>query len=83
VQKLEGGQSLFAVGDTDARLYIRYSKLHDKGRWFFGLRDLDLRKLEGHNSYICFIMDDGSQPIFVPFADFEEIFRGSQAALDG
>lgn len=83
VQKLGGGQSLFAIDGTDARIYVRYSRLHDGGRSFFGLRDVDLRELEGHNSYICFIVDDDSQPVLVPFADFEEIFRGSQAAVDG
>ncbi|MFY9561569.1 MAG: hypothetical protein WAQ52_15150 [Terriglobales bacterium] len=83
VKKLEGSLSLFSIGESDTRLYIRYSKMHDGSRSFFGLRDVDLRKLEGHDSYICFISDDGSTPVFVPFADFEEVFRNSQVALDG
>jgi hypothetical protein len=83
VRKLDRSLSLFSVGDGDTRLYVRYSKVHDRGRSFFGLRDVDLRRLEGHDSYICFILDDGSPPVFVPFADFEEVFRNSQVALDG
>ena len=83
VRKLDRSLSLFSVGDGDTRLYVRYSKVHDRGRSFFGLRDVDLRRLEGHDSYICFILDDSLPPVFVPFADFEEVFRNSQVALDG
>ena len=83
VKKLDGSQSLFSIGQGDTRLYLRYSKIHAERRSFFGLRDVDLRRLEGHDSYIGFILDDGSPPVFVPFADFEEVFRNSQIALDG
>jgi hypothetical protein len=58
-------------------------KMHNGQRAFFGLRDIDLRQLEGRNSYICFLLDNGSPPVFVPFADFEEIFRSAQTAHDG
>jgi hypothetical protein len=83
LRKLEGSESLFALGDDAARLYIRYSRVHPGGRTFFGLRDVDLRQLEGHNSFLCFLFDDGSAPVFVPYADFEEIFRNAQVAEDG
>lgn len=83
VKKLQGSLSLFSVGNADARIYVRYSKVHDAGRSFFGLRKIDLRQLEGHNSFICFITDESSAPVFVPFPDFEEVFRNSQPALDG
>jgi hypothetical protein len=83
VRKLEGSLSLFSIDQSDTRLYLRYSKTHDRSRSFFGLRDVDLRRLEGHDSYICFLLDDGSPPVFVPFADFEDVFRNSQVALDG
>jgi hypothetical protein len=83
IKKLEGSLSLFSIGEKDTRLYLRYSKIHGGSRSFFGLREVDLRMLEGHDSYICFIVDDDSPPVFVPFADFEEIFRNSQTALDG
>ena len=83
LHKLAGSNSLFAVGDHHARLYLRYSKVHPDGRTFFGLRDVDLRELAGHNSYICFIVDDGSAPLLVPYADFEELFHGAEPANDG
>jgi hypothetical protein len=37
----------------------------------------------GHNSYLCFLVDDGSPPIFVPYSDFEQVFRNAQPAPDG
>jgi len=81
--KLSGSQSLYSVGGSAARVYIRYSKLHDRKRTFFGLREVDLRQLEGHNSFLCFLADRDTPPVFVPYADFEEIFREAQAASDG
>ncbi len=83
LQKIGGSQSLFALGKDAARIYVRYSKVHDGGRTFFGLREADLHQLEGHNSFICFLRDDGSAPVFVPYADFEEIFRHAEPAKDG
>ncbi len=83
VSKLSGGNSLFTVGNDAARIYFRYSKVHENGRTFFGLRQVDLRGLEAHNSYICFLTDGDSPPVFLPFADFEELFRQAQPATDG
>lgn len=83
IRKLKGSESLFVVGKEAARVYFRYSKVHDRGRTFFGLRKVDLRRLEGHNSYICFLLDNNSQPLFVPYADFEEVFANAEPASDG
>ena len=83
VRALAGSRSLFVVGEDAARIYIRYSKMHGRQRAFFGLRDVDLRQLEGRNSYICFLVDDASEPIFLPYSDYEEVFRGAQPAVDG
>ncbi len=80
---LPGSQSLFAIGNNAARVYLRYSRVHDRGRTFFGLREVDLRQLEGHNSFLCFLLDDGSAPLFIPYADFEEIFHAAEPARDG
>src|SRR2546421_11245597 len=65
VRKLKGSESLFAIGDEAARIYFRYSKVHAGGRTFFGLREVDLRQLEGHNSFLCFLLNDGSPPLFL------------------
>lgn len=83
LHKLSGSESLFTVGDGAAWIYVRYSKVYQGGRTFFGLRDADLRQLEGHNAFLCFLLDDGSAPIFVPCSDFEEVFRNAQPAKDG
>jgi len=83
LHKISGSESLYTIGEDAARIYIRYSKVYPGGRTFFGLRDVDLRQLEGHNAFLCFLLDDGSAPLFVPYGDFEEIFRNAQTASDG
>jgi hypothetical protein len=49
---------------------------------FFGLRKQDLRELEGRNSYIVFTSNGNLPPVFIPFSDFEAIFRSATAASD-
>lgn len=83
VRELSGSRSLFVVGEDAARIYIRYSNMHEGQRAFFGLRDIDLRQLEGRNSYICLLVEGASEPIFLPYSDYEEVFRGAQPAVDG
>lgn len=83
LEKLSASQSLYSVVGDAVRIYIRYSKLHDRKRTFFGLREVDLRRLEGHNSFLCFLADTDIPPLFVPYADFEEIFREAHTASDG
>jgi len=83
IRKIAGSESLFQIGQDAARIYFRYSKLHSGGRAFFGLREVDLRQLEGYNSFLCFVLDDGTAPLFVPYGDFEEVFRNAQTASDG
>jgi hypothetical protein len=83
LRKLPESQSLFILGNDAAWIYYRYSKVHEARRTFFGLREVDLRRLEGHNSFLCLQLDDGSDPLFIPYADFEEIFHASEPASDG
>jgi len=82
-RRIGTSKSLFVLGDGAARVYVRYSKVHEDGSTFFGLRDVDIRQLEGHNAFLCFLRDDGSEPLFIPYADFEEVFRSTQPAKDG
>lgn len=77
------GTSLFRIGNEAARIYFRYSKVHERSRAFFGLRELDLRLLDGHNSYICFLTDGTLPPVFLPFADFDDVFLQASPAADG
>ena len=83
LRKLEGSRSLFEVGDSRLRVYVRYSKLHGQNRTFFGLRQEDIRQLEGHPSVVCFLWDGQQERLMVPFADFEEVFHSVSPASDG
>lgn len=83
VRKLGGSESLFDVGDDAARIYFRYSKVHSGNRTFFGLRDVDLRQLEGRHGFLCFLVEGEAKPLFIPYAEFEEVFRDARTARDG
>ena len=82
IKKLPNSQSLFEIG-PQARIYIRYSKLHPDGRTFYGLRQTDLQQLEGHQSLICFLWDSQKEPLLIPYRDFEEVFATLTPASDG
>ena len=83
LRKLADSQSLFDVGGGAARVYVRYSKIHPGQRTFYGLRDLDLRILEGHPSVICFLWDNQQTPLLVPYSDYESVFQTVKPAEDG
>jgi hypothetical protein len=83
LRKLPLTQSLFELGNGKCRVYIRYSKLHPRSQTFFGLRQEDLRQLEGRAAFISFLWNGQREPLLVPFAEFEEVFAQSQPASDG
>jgi hypothetical protein len=83
LKRLPGSQSLFEIGDGLARIYIRYSRVHRRNQTFYGLRQDDLKQLEGFNSVICFLWDTQAEPVFIPFIDFEEVFNSLTPASDG
>ena len=84
LKKIVGSQSLFQIGDNKARLYIRYSAVHPPGnKTFYGLREHDLRQLEGYPSLICFLWSGQSEPLLVPYSAFEEVFQSATPASDG
>jgi len=83
LRKLPGSNSLYAIGDDAARVYMRYSKAHAKRRKFFGLRDSDLRQLQGSNSHICFLSNEDAKPVVTPYADFEQVLHRAHLAGDG
>src|SRR5258706_549396 len=82
-RKLNKSQSLYDTLQGTLRLYIRYSKVHVDGRTFYGLRQDDLRELEGHASLICFLWEGQTEPLFIRFADYEDVFRSTLPARDG
>lgn len=81
--KLPQSQSLFEIAGGKARVYVRYSKLHGGWETFFGLRRDDLRRLEGHDSFICFVWDGQVDPLFLPYGEYEEVFAQIEPASDG
>lgn len=83
LRRSNASHSLFEVPETGVRLYLRYSKTHERGNAFFGLRDIDLRLLEGRRALICFLWDNQPLPLLVPYAAFESIFSSAKAASDG
>jgi len=82
-RKLERSQSLYELHDSRVRLYLRYSKVHGRNQAFYGLREEDLRQLEGHPSVICLLRNDQSEPLIIPFSNYEEVFRAVKPASDG
>ena len=64
LRKLPNSQSLFQIG-SQARIYVRYSKIHRDGRTFYGLRETDLKQLEGHESVVCFLWDSQKEPLII------------------
>ncbi len=83
IRKLENSLSLYEVGDGAARIYIRYSKVHRRNQTFYGLREEDLKKLEGYPAIVCFLWDHQREPLLVPFSEYEDVFRSISPAGDG
>lgn len=83
LKKLKGSQSLYELAGGKARVYIRYSSIHRGKRTFFGLREQDLRRLQGHASVICFLWDSATEPLLVPYAEYEGVFDSVGPAGDG
>ena len=82
-KKLSGSLSLFDLGNSPVRIYIRYSKIHANKKTFFGIRYDDLKQLEGQNSIICFLWDIQNEPVFIPYVEFEDVFNELTPASDG
>ncbi len=83
MKNASSSQSLFEIPETSGRIYIRYSKVHPKRKTFFGLRQADLRWLEGHRSLLCFLWDGQPAPLLIPYAAFEDVFTSLTPAQDG
>ncbi len=83
LKKLPNSLSLFEIGDGVCRIYIRYLKVHSRNQSFYGIRKEDLKHLDGFNSVICFLGDTQLEPLFIPYAEFEDLFAELQPALDG
>lgn len=86
INRLGPSLSLFEIPSIKTRIYFRYSKLFklpNRYNCFYGLREEDLKKLEGRNSYICFVWDKEDSPILIPYYIYEEIFSNLKPISDG
>lgn len=83
LRRLGRSRSLYEIAGGAARVYVRYSKVHGKNKTFYGLRDEDLRKLEGCPSLICFLWNGQTEPLLVPFSQYEDVFQSTTPAPDG
>lgn len=83
IHRLAPSLSLYEPGRGAGRVYIRFSKVHSRGQAFYGLRKKDLDELEGRPAAICFLWEGQSEPLFVPYTDYEEIFHSISPAEDG
>ncbi len=81
--RLEKSQSLYRFGENGLFVYFRYSKVHAGRNLFYGLRSQDLQQLEGRCAVICFLWDGQKEPVFMPYHEYDEVFRGASPARDG
>ena len=82
-RKLPNSLSLFEIAAGTCRVYIRYSKTHSRNQSFYGIRKEDLKQLDGFNSVLCFLFDTQTEPLFIPYSDFEDVFAILEPASDG
>jgi len=83
LKKLPNSLSLYDFEGSQTRIYIRYSKIHNRSQAFYGIRKEDIAQLEGSNSFICFLTNENTDPIFLPYGDFEETFSSLSPSADG
>jgi hypothetical protein len=83
IRRANSSLSLFEIPENGTRIYIRYSKLHGDKRTFYGLREADLRYLQGSHALMCFLWDGQTAPLLIPFSAFEEVFSSVSPAQDG
>ena len=82
-KRLGRSRSMLELGDGQAYVYVRYSRLHPKGQTFYGLRDEDLRELAGRTAFLALLWDGQDEPLLLPLAEFGELFDDAGAAADG
>ena len=83
LKRLGNSRSLFELGDGQALVYVRYSRVHGKGATFYGLREEDLRELDGRTAFIALLWDGQVEPLLLPLAHFGELFDEAGPAADG
>ena len=83
LERFGQSRSLFHIQGSDIRLYLRYSKIHSRDEAFYGLRAKDLQQLEGFSSFICFLWEGQTEPLIIPYSEYEDVFQSTRPADDG
>jgi hypothetical protein len=87
VKNIGDGYSLYYIPTADFILYFRYSKITKTGKnikkTFYGLRKDDITLMRGKKSYLCFLTDDETKDIVIPFGQFEHYFIDVSPSADG
>jgi hypothetical protein len=83
LKRLGDSRSLYELADGGATVYVRYSRLHDGKSTFYGLREQDLRRLEGLTAFIAFLWESQPEPLLLPLDEFAGVFGDSKPAADG
>lgn len=83
LERFSNSRSLFKIRGSDVRLYLRYSKTHSHNEAFYGLREKDLKEIEGFPSFICLLWEGQDEPIIIPYAEYEDVFHAATPADDG
>lgn len=84
--KIGNGNSLFQISSNEAIIYFRYSKLFLSGKYektFYGLRQEDIKLLQGKKSFICFVWNKDDTPLLIPFSNYESYFLDTSPSSDG
>ena len=82
-KRLGRSRSMLELGDGQAFVYVRYSRLHPKGQTFYGLREEDLRQLEGRTAFLALLWDGQAEPLLLPLSEFGALFDEAGPAADG
>jgi hypothetical protein len=86
LKKVGDSNSLYEISSISTLIYFRYSKVSKVGSYtkgFFGLRNKDLNIIKGKTSFICFVLNKISEPILIPFRNYEYDFGLFPSSSDG
>lgn len=85
-KRLGRSRSLYELGEGQAFVYVRYSRVHGgeaHPRTFYGLREQDLRELAGRLAFVALLWDGQTEPLLLPLDQFGDLFEEAGAADDG
>ncbi len=81
LRKIATGNSLFQTG-SGVNFYVRYSKVHDARKGFFGLKRDVMLRLKREGGYVCFICEKPDQVYVLPIKELIAFLGGAKPAYD-